>query len=633
MTGLYLVAEDVPGGDLRRLAPSLSGQCAGIGADAGRYVVDPGLLFGAVGPTPARTVQPRFLHEHNLWGAITGRLYESATLRQIKRERGDASDLEVFALLHRQGKLMDALPRLNGAFFVIFWDPDARSVIAVNDRFGLHPMYWARGEGRFCLASRVLGPVLAGCVPGRWDTSGVAQLLTVDDWLGDTTLVQGVSAYPRATMLSHHAGRLDWTRYWDYDYQPDRRRVPAETAVLLADVFSEAVARAGDASRPIGIPLSGGLDSRCLLAAASRFAAPIHTFTWGAAGSCERILARKAAQTFGAVHHDYDYNVQGVADLADETLRISEGAANLLDCHVLRHLHLLDTGPSLFLDGFEGDVVLGGSYLRRSFFEPAETEALAAHVFAWRNTLLTEDQLEWAMASAVPQGEALPSRQLTRLFEGTELLEPANRADRFFLENHARRSIIEGPMQLRARFQSAECFFDYDFIDTILSVPPEQRLEHRIYIAMMKAGFPKALNTRWARTLLRPGAPEAAAMAVKALLKAGRIMESRLGFPRVSAWLSPVDFALWLRGPLRAWAQDVCLGAFPLADDVLAPPFCRAVWEEHQAGHDRTRLLGVIATIRVFSTLLQDARVGRAPGMIEPVEVTRQARSGGVNDE
>lgn len=633
MTGLYLVAEDVPAGDLRSLAPSLSAQCAGVGNAAGQYTAEPGLLFGAVGSTPLRRVQPRFLPEHRLWGAIAGRLYDSAMLRQAKREHGDVSDLEAFALLHRQGKLMDALPRLNGAFFVILWDPEARALVAANDRFGLYPMYWAHGEGRFCLTSRVLGPVLAGCVPGRWDASGVAQLLTIDDWLGDTTLVQGVSAYPRATVLCHHAGRFEWARYWDYDYRPERRRPGADTAVLLADVLGEAVARAGRASRPIGIPLSGGLDSRTLLAAASRAAGPVHTYTWGAAGSCERVLARKAAQTFGAIHHDYDYNVQGVADTAGEAVRISEGAANVFDCHVLRHLHLLDTGPSLFLDGFEGDVVLGGSYLRRPFFDSVATDVLAARIFAWRNTLLAENQLEQAMAGAAPTDDGVPSRLVARLFEGTEHLEPANRSDRFFLENHARRSIIEGPMQLRARYESAECFFDYDFIDAVLSVPPEQRLEHRVYIAMLKAGFPKALKTRWARTLLRPGAPEPAAMAVKAVLKAGRIMESRFGGPHISARLSPVDFARWLRGPLRAWARDVFLAPFPLADEVLSPRFCRTTWEEHLAGHDRTRLLGVIATIRVFSILLVDARAGRAQGVVEPVEVTRQAGTGGISHE
>ena len=86
---------------------------------------------------------------------------------------------------------------------------------------------------------------------------------------------------------------------------------------------------------------------------------------------------------------------------------------------------------------------------------------------------------------------------------------------------------------------------------------------------------------------------------------------------------SPVDFAGWLRGPLKQWMAAICSEAHPVADEVLLPEFCRSMWHEHLDGRDRSRYLGVIASVRGFSRALDQARKGNQAVVCKPVQVEK----------
>jgi len=68
--------------------------------------------------------------------------------------------------------------------------------------------------------------------------------------------------------------------------------------------------------------------------------------------------------------------------------------------------------------------------------------------------------------------------------------------------------------------------------------------------------------------------------------------------------------------------EAVCNEAYPLADAILRPDFCRRVWGEHVAGQDRSRVLGAIAAFRGFSKALEHARARKPAALTAPVEVT-----------
>jgi asparagine synthase (glutamine-hydrolysing) len=608
------------------LAPRLAGQLIHGGETINHYAVSDPLVMGAVSRDHlGQGIVPCYLPEQNIWGVLQGELYDCAVLEWRKTFHESVSDLEIFARLYREGVLAQRLPVLNGAFFVALWDPEKETLVCANDRYGLYPMYWSQGNERFCIADRVLCSVLAGTVPGHWDLSGVACLLTTDDFVGQSTLVEGVETFPPATIMTKTGDLVRLGRYWDYDFTSGEESESLdEMAEELGNRFTRAVERQCKAGRSIGVTLSGGLDSRMIVAAASKADIPIQTFTWGKPESYDRKIANTVAATFGAKHHDCEYAHSQLAERFEEGTRMTEGLVNYFDCHMLAHLQHMDGAADIILNGYAGDVILGGSFLRESWMNSLHLGELSNLIFSWRNTLLAEKDLGLAIPEGInPTEETLPSNRYRSLMSPLAAMDTPDLVDRFILENRQRRLTAMGTVIMRSVVESSACFFDYDLMDLELAVPARQRLEHRMYKRVLKCAFPETLSLRWQRTLLPAGAPEWQATPSKAMLKGCRILEKLIGWPHVASRQSPVDFAGWLRGPLKPWMAAICSDAHPVADEVLLPEFCRSMWHEHLDGRDRSRYLGVIASIRGFSRALEQARKGNQAVPCKPVQVEK----------
>lgn len=623
MSGAF-VFQGRPQDDLQHKARLLAGQLAHGGERVNHYTVAGSTLLGCVSHDKFRQgFMPRFFEHDGIWGILLGELYDSDFLERRKRAKGqDESDLEVFVHLYREGALARHLPEMNGAFFVLLWHPERDTLVAANDRFGLYPMYWSHRNDAFCLASRVLCSVLSGVVEGEWDAAGVAHLLTIEDFVGETTLVKGVSAFPQATLMVKRGPQVSWERYWRYKYTASMRDSEfKETAEELGRHLVRAVRRQSVRVGRVGVTLSGGLDSRCLVAAAGKVQIPVHTFTWAKENAFDRVFARQVAELYGTRHHDCDYAFMNLDTQFDEGMRLTEGLNDYFDCHMLAHLHILADHTDLVLNGYAGDLVLGGSYLRR-WMRPMKSEEIARRMFAWRNKLLAEPHLEHALVDpSLVLGEALPSARFRDAIAAIDGPSTGDVVDRFVLENRVRRVTSIGTVIMQRSVESVAPFFDYDFIDLVTTVPAHKRIDHIMYLEVMRATFPEALDVPWQRTLLRAGASPLAATCAKGALKVAGKLEKLVGWPNITSRQSPVDIPNLIRGPLRPWMERLINEPHYTANEVLHAGFCKTMWQEHLSGHDRTRMLGAIAAIRGFSVALKKARNLTQAFPSEPTEV------------
>ncbi len=621
MSNAYIVQG---GGDPNRIAPVLAGQLSSGDETVNHFASSDDLLMGVVSHDHFhQRVMPRYLEEERLLGFLIGELHYSARLECLRARYPDADQLAIFARLYRDHLLDECLPELNGAFFFAFWDHDAQTLVAANDRFGLYPMYWSHRNGRFCLASRVLCSVLADVVPGDWDLSGAAMLLVLDDMLGETTMVEDVAAFPQATVLRKTGDRLIWRRYWRYQYTGDADGSPAEIGMVLADQFVRSVYRQTRSTNNVAVTLSGGLDSRAIVAAARRSDIAIDTYTWGAPHCLDRQIARRVSQTFGYPHHGHDYQVGRITECLDQSGILAEGMNNYFDCHMATHLPCIDRNMQIVLNGYAGDLLLGGSYLRSSWMGALTIDALADLLFAWRNVGVSETELPNAIADG-PDRLAishLPSTVYRNLLRSTSSETTPDCVDQFMLENRVRRTTSIGTVLLRSRIESAACFFDYDFVDMVLKVRAPLRAEHRVYRHMLAALDPRTLQLQWQRTLLPAGAPVWAALCAKSALRLARGSHKLFGFPDIASRQAPVDMASALRGPLRSWMTDLIAHGVPEASQLLDSAFCSRVWQAHLAGQNHTTRLGAIAALTAFARALEDARRGRPATQTQPTAV------------
>jgi asparagine synthase (glutamine-hydrolysing) len=192
-------------------------------------------------------------------------------LKSLGHELVGHSDTEV--LLHALIEWgAEALPRLNGMWAFAFWCPRSRHLLISRDRFGVKPLYYRNGSNGFAFASEP--KALLSLFPEHRTVDETSLL----DFLGNNLLyARGGSFYKDISVVppSHFGifdpaeGSLKLTRYWDYPEERDDLQSENEALEQFTSLFNDAVRIRLRSDVPVGVTLSGGLDSSGVLAAAA----------------------------------------------------------------------------------------------------------------------------------------------------------------------------------------------------------------------------------------------------------------------------------------------------------------------------------------------------------------------------
>ncbi len=243
--------------------------------------------------------------------AFNGEIYNFIELREELRDRGHVfrttSDTEVVLAAYRQwGE--DFLSRTMGMFAMALLDDERRVLYLIRDRGGEKPLFWWSTPGRIAFASELKALFAFPEFPRRLDRDALEHYLAYGYVPGELCLIEGVRKLAPATFLrlSLDDGEITLHRYWDI---PAPSEGPVDEEALdreLETLLQESVRRQMIADVPVGILLSGGLDSSLITAMAARVSSrPVKTFTISFPGHGafdEAPHARVVAQHFGTEH-------------------------------------------------------------------------------------------------------------------------------------------------------------------------------------------------------------------------------------------------------------------------------------------------------------------------------------------
>ncbi len=289
---------------------------SGIWESAGREVVLGHRRLAIIDLSEAGA-QPMVDQESGLAVTFNGELYNFAEIRRELEALGDSfqssSDTEVILKAYRRWGL-PAVERFRGIFAMGLWDPRSRSVHLIRDPMGIKPLYWTKvqsgdaGEETLLFASEVRALLASGVVERRLDPVSAATYLWHGFVVGPGTIIEGVHLLPAASILSIEVDRSSRTRnanrtrrYWQLPSANDRSTTVDELrSELLNTIRMQLVSDV-----PLGVFLSGGIDSSAIAALASE-AAPgaVHTFTVGfdVAAYDERRYAEQVASAISSRH-------------------------------------------------------------------------------------------------------------------------------------------------------------------------------------------------------------------------------------------------------------------------------------------------------------------------------------------
>lgn len=189
-------------------------------------------------------------------------------LRDLGLQDGGVGDgALVLSAFRRWGRA--AVDRFVGAFAFVVWDEADRRLVAARDPIGIRPLFYHAGPGGIAVASEPYGVLAAEGVPRRIDEAQVAEALTQRLVSPTRTSFVGVDKLEAGHLLTWERGHLHTTRYWTPRARPPSGRDHAEE---FADLFERAVRDRMRSAFPVGVELSGGLDSTAVAVTAAPLA-------------------------------------------------------------------------------------------------------------------------------------------------------------------------------------------------------------------------------------------------------------------------------------------------------------------------------------------------------------------------
>ena len=269
--------------------------------------------------------QPTFNEDHSVAVILNGEIYNYRELRAGLEARGhtfrSASDTEILPHLYEEyGREM--VHHLNGMFAFALWDDLRRRLFIARDRFGEKPLYWGVFDGTLLFASEPKVLLAHPSVRPNLNLNALRQYLSYDYVPAPLSIYEGISKLPAAHMLTLEDGRVEVERYWRLSYKT-RQPVPsvAEAAEQLRELLADSVSMRLVSDVPLGVLLSGGIDSSMVTALAVRASSEtVKTFSISFAESSfdESQYARAVAKFLGTDHHEERFSASLAANLVGE---------------------------------------------------------------------------------------------------------------------------------------------------------------------------------------------------------------------------------------------------------------------------------------------------------------------------
>jgi asparagine synthase (glutamine-hydrolysing) len=302
-----------------------------------------------------------------------GEVYNFATLRRELVAEGHEfiSQCDTEVILRAYARWGEAcLSRLRGMFALAIWDPRQQGVLLARDRLGKKLLYYAEVEGanaerHFCFASELRALLAAQVVDKSIDPQGLSSYLWNGFVVGPNTLLRAIKLMPAGTSqwVSLDGRPKPAKRYWSLPHYASAQTDPGEARERTLYELEQSVKLRLVSDVPLGVFLSGGIDSSAVAALAMRgSASPITTFNVRFAEERfdESYYARAVARALGTDHHEVllseaDFRGQHQAALASLDQPTFDGINTYFVSRAVR-----EAGLTVALAGTGGDELFGG---------------------------------------------------------------------------------------------------------------------------------------------------------------------------------------------------------------------------------------------------------------------------------
>lgn len=539
--------------------------------------------------------QPMQSPDGRYWIAYNGEVYNFPELKSELESEGisfkSTSDTEV--ILHaymRQGEA--CFRRFNGMFAVAIWDDREKRMVLARDRFGIKPLYYHESPRFIVFGSEMKSILASGRIPPSMNWDALHEYLYYGNPLRANTMYEGIrELLPGHVMMIDRTGSRA-TCYWSAaDVEPVHDGLDAATG-CVRDRLEAAVRRHLISDVPVGVFLSGGIDSSAITAFASKhYQGRLKTYSVGfdfERGVNELPKARRVAEFFGTEHQELQISAPNMPEIIERLVRAhDEPFADAANIPLYLLCEKLEGKIKVILQGDGGDEIFAG-YRRYN---------VLAHERFWRFVAFFAPKFAM-MAPKRPEvyrgmrffqamGQRDPALRMALLMTQ----EPAEDPPLRVLTREARRRLqasdpFKAYREQYQRFKHLDPVQRMLYVDSLILLP-DQFLEKvdkstmacsiEIRVPFLDAdlssyamGLPSSMKVRNAQKkwILR--------RALRGIVPDYILDGPKTGFG--------VPFEYWLKGPLAEYMKSVLLDPSVLAQGLFDRASLEACMAEHIAG-------------------------------------------------
>ena len=540
--------------------------------------------------------QPMSDAEETVWVMLNGEIYNFKELRAELEKRGYSfrtrSDTEVIIHGYKEWGT-EVLNRLNGMFGLAIWDADKKRLIVARDAMGIKLIYYRIASGQLTFGSEIRPVLAANDYTPEVDPVALNLFLRFRYTPSPLTLFKGIRKLAPGTMLIAEKGVCREQRWYNYSPEPFPADKPEEETIdELLGLYRGAVKRHLLSDVPVGILLSGGLDSGLLLALMNENGGPWPAYTIGYGESFEDDEIADAAETariLGARHitvkldeAEFERSLPKIVESLEEPVAASSIVPMYFVSQRARQdvkVALIGQGPDELLGGYKRHLGVHYGNLWRGLPSPIRS----ATTFAI-NRLPRNETLKRGVRSLATEGRL-------KRYESVFSLMPAETIDGLFrdgaLPNGGSHDLTEYWQELIPQLEKTDELGGFQLLEIRSSLPDEllmyadklsmaHSLEARVpyldrtvveYVQRLPASFKvRSGNRKWLHRKV-----------CQRYLPASILKRKKRGFA-----VNVVDD--WFRSSLQNGISNALLDRGARLFDLLDPTAVRELLSAHRTG-------------------------------------------------
>lgn len=499
---------------------------------------------------------------------------------------------------------------VDGAFNCLIYDKRKRRLAIVNDRFGLVPLFFTVINGKnLAFGTEVKGVLEAPGVDRTRDDRAIADCFSYGYPLGTKSLFQAIELLGPGSILTFdlHSRKCETHRYWDYRELFAHRglydtRIDDEEVV---DALVESVRKRTATHREVlGLSLSGGLDTRSILAAMQGTARGVNSYTLGLKGCQDEAFAEGIAKVAGTNHEFIELGAQYLGDfesIANEMIRLSDGMFFPHEATELLALEYFKTGKFKVLLRGHGGEMAKASLAYPPMVDPSTVELtrrydVLSQLF-YKVNLVTPDT-SWKDLFSPDYYQLTKDLAFHSLEENcgpaVDSMAPADAFLYYYLDAYIRRFGVLSLSIFKTAVEIRMPYVDHEFLGLLLKIPPHRRWAGEIHRKLVARCQPPMVKVPDSNT----GAPlDADPLRLFVIDKYTAVLRKL----SVSGYRHYTEFQKWQREQFRDAIESIIFSKEAKERGIFNMPQLRNIFQRHIAGvGEHAHLLGTAVGIELW---------------------------------